>query len=290
MAVSATSTTTIFNNSAMSAPPKATTSRASDPRLPTVPKSSSVFDRLYKSHTVSSRSHCISSRAMHSPKVLSNLRKASPNIDKDLQVFNRLTISDSKSKRVSTPHKIKRSALGSSIFSTPSPKQSAYLLTAPRTAPSLSSSGASMATPTTLAKRRMARYEFSPRMKPVTKLYFFSKFHPGVGLELVEPISLGYTFFQAFCEYESGGMDAPTIAKEIIVAFFKKDFPMGRHWELHEPIVGDKVQGKTTAAGTVYPVSMSATYDWEDAYRVAHAKGVVRFRRAHKEIRIENYR
>jgi hypothetical protein len=131
-------------------------------------------------------------------------------------------------------------------------------------------------------------------MKPLTKLYFVTKFHPGVGPEPIEPISLGYTFFQAFCEYESGGgggggggMGAEQIAKEIIVAFFKKDFPSGRHWEMHEPQIGQKLK---TNDGTAYPVTMSATYDWEDAYRVAHAKGVVRFRRAQKEIRIENYR
>jgi hypothetical protein len=48
--------------------------------------------------------------------------------------------------------------------------------------------------------------------------------------------------------------------------------------------------GKTAKEGTFYHVSMSATYDWDDAYRVANANGVVRFRRAQKEIRIENYR
>ena len=122
----------------------------------------------------------------------------------------------------------------------------------------------------------------------LTKLYFISKFHPGVGLEPVEPISLGYTFFQAFCEYESGGLDSEQIAREIILALFKKDFPSGRHWELHEPEVGTKIKGGA-GAGTALPVSMSATYDWEDAYRVAHAHGVVRFKRAQKEIRVENY-
>jgi hypothetical protein len=287
------------NNKAGFATPstKATSSRATDSRLPTVSKSSSVFDRLYKSDTVSSRTHRISSRAMLSPKVRSGLRNSHvTNVDQDLQVFARLSVSDTqstKARRMSrTPHKIKHSALGSTSFSTPPPKMSTYQLmsssgsvaAAPHTAPS--KGHLSLAT----TRRMAARYEFSPHMKPVTKLYFISKFHPGVGLEVVDPISLGYTFFQAFCEYESGGMDAPTIAKEILVAFFKKDFPAGRHWELHEPTVGDKMVGKTAKEGTFYHVSMSATYDWDDAYRVANAKGVVRFRRAQKEIRIENYR
>jgi hypothetical protein len=230
---------------------------------------------------------------MMSPKARSKLRtKVSPNVEKDLQLFSRMTLADSRSKRRSTPHKIKHSALGKTAFSTPPPKQSTYELMVPHSAPPMSSGSSVLSTSSTLpsARSRTTRYEFSPRMKPVTKLYFISKFHPGVGLEPVEPISLGYTFFQAFCEYESGNMDAPTIAKEILVAFFKKDFPAGRHWELHEPTVGEKVAGRTASAGTYYPVSMSATYDWDDAYRVAHAKGVVRFRRVQKEIRIENYR
>ncbi|KAG7373276.1 hypothetical protein IV203_034000 [Nitzschia inconspicua] len=293
-----TTTTTTTTSTVFATPSqKATASRASDPRLPTVTstKSSSVFDRLYKSDTVSSRTHRISSRAMLSPKVRAGLRNNKvTNVDQELQLFSRLGVSDAtpsaNSRRSNrTPHKIKLSALGHTSFSTPPPKLSTYQLlhTAPHTAPSKTSVVASSSGTT---RRVAARYEFSPRMKPVTKLYFISKFHPGVGLESVDPISLGYTFFQAFCEYESGSMDAPTIAKEILVAFFKKDFPAGRHWQLHEPIVGDKMVGKTAKEGTWYRVSMSATYDWEDAYRVAQAKGVVRFRRAQKEIRIENYR
>jgi hypothetical protein len=281
--------------------PKATASRATDPRLPTVSKSSSVFDRLYKSDTVSSRSHRVSSRAMLSPKIKSNLRNKNNNnnnMDQDLQVFASLSISDTKggkSRFISrTPHKIQLNALGSTSFSTPPPKLSTYQLmanhdsgkTARHTAPSKGSS--SLATTTT--RRVASRYEYSPRMKPVTKLYFISKFHPSVGLEVIDPISLGYTFFQAFCEYESGNVDAPTIAKEILVAVFKKDFPAGRHWELHEPMVSDKIVGKTAQGGICYKVSMNAKYEWDDAYRVAGAKGVVRFRRAQKEIRIENYR
>ena len=75
-------------------------------------------------------------------------------------------------------------------------------------------------------------------MKPLTKLYFISKFHPGVGLEPIEPISLGYTFFQTFCEYETGGINSEDIAKEIFITFFKKDHSQGiRHWKLHEPVV-----------------------------------------------------
>jgi hypothetical protein len=93
-------------------------------------------------------------------------------------------------------------------------------------------------------------------MKPLTKLTFKSRYHPGLGLEVVQPIKLGNHFFQSFCEYENSGLDSEQIAKvsggthlingaslcgtsnrfvviflflqEIIVAFFKKDFPAGR--------------------------------------------------------------
>jgi hypothetical protein len=143
-------------------------------------------------------------------------------------------------------------------------------------------------------------------MKPLTKLYFISKFHPGVGLEPIEPIKMGYTFFQSFCDYESGAINGEQISKEIIVAFFKQDFPSGRHWQMNEPEVspmttntannggGNSSNNCDTRSSTTeaYLVSMSATYDWEDAYRVATARGVVRFKvRAdgNKEIRVENY-
>jgi hypothetical protein len=47
-------------------------------------------------------------------------------------------------------------------------------------------------------------------------------------MEDVQPIKLGFHFFQSFCEYESGQMDARTLAKEMIQAFFKQDFPSER--------------------------------------------------------------
>jgi hypothetical protein len=119
-------------------------------------------------------------------------------------------------------------------------------------------------------------------MKPLTKLTFKSRYHPGLGLESVDPIKLGYSFFQSFCEYENCGIDSPQIAKDIIVAFFKKDFAAGRHWELHEPSIIEKSQD-------VFDVKMSAIYDFNDVYRVASANGVVRCLPSKKEVRVENY-
>jgi hypothetical protein len=72
-------------------------------------------------------------------------------------------------------------------------------------------------------------YVYSPRIKPLTALYFDSRYHPGIGREKVDPISLGSTFFQMFCEYENGGLTPAQIAREIIIAFFRKDFPSGRY-------------------------------------------------------------
>jgi hypothetical protein len=300
----ATTTTTTNRNKfgTGTAPSKATAVRAQDSRLPAV-KSTSVFDRLYKSHTVSSRSHTKASKAMIvGPSSRSKGRGStitSVDVDKDLQIFGRLSVgggggetgvgttsaSRNPTRRGNnTPHKIKYS-IGAASFASPpptNPKRSPASYQTPKTA--VSGFGSAGST----GRTRTTRYEFSPRMKPLTKVYFISKFHPGMGLEPVEPLSLGYTFFQSFCEYESGGMDPEQIAKEIIVALFKKDFPSGRHWALHEPELGTKVKGGAQG-GTAYPVSMSATYDWEDAYRVAHCRGVVRFKRAQKEIRVENY-
>jgi hypothetical protein len=50
-------------------------------------------------------------------------------------------------------------------------------------------------------------------MKPLTKLTFKSRYHPGLGLEVVEPINLGNHFFQRFCEYENSDIDSEQIAK-----------------------------------------------------------------------------
>jgi hypothetical protein len=65
-------------------------------------------------------------------------------------------------------------------------------------------------------------------MKPKTKLLFFSRHHPGLGVQDVQPISLGYSFFQSFCAYEVGEIGAKEVAKEVISAFFRKDFPQER--------------------------------------------------------------
>lgn len=279
---------------------KATAPKSLDPRLRAV-KSSSVFDRLYKSHTVASKSHTLSSRANLKPSTRAKLPNfnnsfLSIDVEKDLSNFNSMNIS--RSRKVSTPHKIRLEHKGVRMtsfpsFSTPQPIQRKKRLSsyeqAPHTAPSKSSSSSTFSVLPRSAKRV---YEFSPRMKPLTKLYFVSKFHPGVGLEPIEPISLGYTFFQTFCEYETGGIDSQHIAKELFIAFFKKDHSMGiRHWKLHEPVVGkSSTSRQSRRSGTSYPLTMNATYARGNTYRVAHAKGVVRFKGSqNKEIMVENF-
>lgn len=119
-------------------------------------------------------------------------------------------------------------------------------------------------------------------MKPLTKLTFKSRYHPGLGLETIDPIKLGNQFFQSFCEYENCGIDSEQLAKEIIVAFFKKDFPKGRHWTLLEPSIIQK-------ADESFDVKMSAEYDKSNVYRVASAHGVVRCLPSKQEVRVENY-
>eukprot|EP00536_Pseudo-nitzschia_multiseries_P001753 jgi/Psemu1/283248/fgenesh1_pg.22_\ len=266
-------------------------------RLPAV-KSSSVFDRLYKSHTISSKSHTLSSRARLKASTRDKLPNKNPSgipIDVELSNFHRMAIS--RSKRSSTPHKIDRESTGGKTFSvptfaTPQPnqrKRPSSQQRVPHTAPSESTARNPFGATPRAAKRV---YEFSPRMKPLTKLYFVSKFHPGVGLEPVEPISLGYTFFQTFCEHETGGIDTEQISKEIFIAFFKKDHSRSiRHWKVHEPVVGKKSKvSKGRRGETIYPVTMRATFARGNTYRVAHATGSVRFKGAtNKEIWVENF-
>ena len=293
---------------------KATASRV-DSRLPAV-KSTSVFDRLYKSHTVASKSHNLTTRAKMRPSTRAKLpyrgtsaKKSASDIEKDLLIFSSMSIS--RSNRVSTPHKISWTSKGgkksssSPSFATPQPRKkrpSSSSYQAPHTAPTKSSSAftgsSSMSTPIATTPRSSKRvYEFSPRMKPITKLYYVSKFHPGLGLEPVAPISLGYTFFQTFCEYETGGIDSETIAKEIFLAFFKKDFPSIRHWKLHEPTLAkvnskknnDSPSGRGGGGTIAYAIKMNATYSWKDTYRFANARGVVRIKGIQKEIRVENF-
>mmetsp|Transcript_3712 Transcript_3712/g.8864 ORF Transcript_3712/g.8864 Transcript_3712/m.8864 type:complete len:349 (-) Transcript_3712:17-1063(-) len=277
-------------------PSKAKARRNLDHRLPAV-KSSSVFDRLYKSHTVSTKSYTLSSRTKLKPSARAklgnrNTSQISINVEKDLTNFNRMSIS--RSKRVSTPHKIQGGRTSSPFsFSTPQPKQGKKLfstnLHAPHTAPSKSSSSSTFRVTPRFSRKV---YEFSPRMKPLTKLYFASRFHPGIGAEAIEPISLGYTFFQTFCEFETGGIDAEQIAKEIFIAFFKKDHSRGiRHWKIHEPVVDQhRSSPRRRCDETVYPLTMNATYAWGSTYRVAHTKGVVRFKGPqNREIYVEDF-
>ena len=239
-------------------PTKATARRSRDPRLPVV-KSTSVFDRLYKSHTVASRSHTLSSRVKLKPSTRAKLGKRNTagltiDVDKDLLDFNRMTIA--RTRKVSTPHKIQlEKGSGPFPFSTPQPKKrvSSYGK-APLSAPSKSSASSTFSITPRSARRA---YEFSPRMKPLTKLYFDSKFQPGLGPQKIEPISLGYTFFQTFCEYETGGIDSEHIAKEIFIAFFKKDHSQGiRHWKLHEPVVDRESKSPQSRSGSAYPLTM----------------------------------
>jgi len=265
--------------------------RTVTPRLPAV-RSSSVFDRLYKSHTISSKSHTLAARAGLKASTRANLPNKNPcgiPIDEELSNFHRMAIS--RANRPTTPHKIDRETRkvrAGAPFSTPQPnqrKRPSSQHRGPFTAPSKSSAGSSFGGTARSAKRV---YEFSPRMKPLTKLYFVSKF----GLEPVEPISLGYTFFQTFCEYETGGMDTEQISKEIFVAFFKKDHSRGsRHWKVNEPVVGKKRKvAKGRRGETIYPVTMSATYDWGNKHRVAYVTGSLRFKGAsNKEILVENF-
>jgi hypothetical protein len=252
-------------------------------------KKSSVFDRLYQSHTASSRS-------LHAGTSTTTPNSGEKKMERN---YARRTPHDL------TPTKLKYDG---------SDKSKSTITTTTCRSPVKSPAAVPRS-----ATGRQHSMEYSIRMKPLTKLYFISKFHPGVGLEPIEPIKLGYTFFQSFCDYENGAMDAEQVSKEIIVAFFKQDFPSGRHWQMKEPEIGPapapkspskrgtrgQGRGENTADGNgnnavatadneseAYLVSMSATYDWEDAYRVATARGIVRFKTGsdgNQEIRVENY-
>lgn len=57
-----------------------------------------------------------------------------------------------------------------------------------------------------------------------------------------------------------------------------------RHWELHEPTVDRRPDEKHG-----YNVKMCATYDWEDAFRIASAQGVVRCEPEKEQISVLNY-
>lgn len=205
-------------------PAKATASRSRDTRLPAA-RTGSVFERLYKTQTASSaaskvwtpvRAEARRGGTFSSPPPVpsgSRLTPTSAKSDKaledSLKVFQRLHITgtvSNTSKRLTPKRHTPSRAMRSPAKIIPS-----------NTTPMKSAS-----------KRGTVGYVYSPRMKPLTALYFDSKYHPGIGREKVDPIKLGYTFFQMFCEYENGGLTSAQIAREIIIAFFKKDFPSGR--------------------------------------------------------------
>jgi hypothetical protein len=186
---------------------KATANRSKDSRLPTARHSTgSVFDRLYRTPTVASKYHfspVLRKQPKTSPSPLRtpNSKAKSQLTDDDLNIFSRLYVTSTasvKSKTFRAKHPRRSSPKNKGVGSPHNLKS-----------PSRSHEGA---------------YVFSPRMKPRTKLYFSSRYHPGVGLETVEPLKLGYTFFQSFCEYENDLLTPQKLAEEIIQAFFKQDF------------------------------------------------------------------
>lgn len=188
--------------------PKATAQRARDTRLPSV-RTGSVFDRLYKTQTAASKAWTPARQQVRRV----NVTPTKAGVDDTLNVFSRLHITST----VSNSGKKFGTGRSTNIRYTPVKEKK------------LSPAKTQIRTPTSTSRSGLTSYVYSPRMKPLTKLYFDSKYHPGLGVEAVEPIKLGYSFFQSFCEYESGGLDSKQIAREIIVAFFKKDFPAGRY-------------------------------------------------------------
>ena len=200
---------------------KALASRGRDPRLPTS-KTSSVFDRLYKTQTSASRSWApVRSQARKVKIPTTNGSSPSKLLDEQLQVFDRLHITGTvanTSKRIPLHNPT----------TTPSPdlRTPKRKIGTPR---SFGSGGSSPFSPKTPSRTRGGNLVYSPRMKPKTKLVFKSKHHAGNNVQDVPPISLGYSFFQKFCAYEVGDVDAKTVAKEVIQAFFRKDFPQGRY-------------------------------------------------------------
>jgi hypothetical protein len=191
--------------------PKASAQRVRDHRLPTT-KTSSVFDRLYKTPTAASKQWAHATHNRSSQPRKTHMASASSNLnDKDLQVFSRLHISGT------VANTSKRSPFNATLSVRTSPTKS-Y-------SPKSPGGGGMVHTPT---RSKCGALVYSPRMKPKTKLLYSSRYHPGLGMEVIQPIKLGYNFFQSFCEYEAGQMDARTLSQEMIQAFFKQDFPSGR--------------------------------------------------------------
>lgn len=206
--------------------PKATAPRARDTRLPTV-RTGSVFERLYKTHTAASRAMTVArsdarrsghfstsnnnnNNNNHKKRTPLKLSKAS--VDESMQIFQRLHITGT------VANTSKRLTPKSSTRYTPEVKKRT-----PKKA--IPSTRTPMKTP---SREPNVAYVYSPRMKPLTTLYFDSKYHPGLGRERIDPLKLGYNFFQIFCEYENGVITSEQLARELIIAFFKKDFPSGR--------------------------------------------------------------
>ena len=61
-------------------------------------------------------------------------------------------------------------------------------------------------------------------------------------------------------------------------------FICDRHWELHEPTVEQRPGEEHS-----YNVKMCATYDWQDAFRIASAHGVVQCHPEKREVCVLNY-
>jgi hypothetical protein len=209
---------------------KSSADRSRDTRLPSSRSSASVFDRLYKTHTAASRSlvrKVTATTATSPPFQTSVSSKTTPTkkrvvgvkLDDELLVFSRLHISGTvanTSKRYTQRHPSGRK------HSSPAVRAGA------RAGTGADAGGGSATSHHSPTRTQTGSLVFSPQMKPKTKLLIRSKYHSGAELEELAPISFGYSFFQAFCEYEAGHLEAKELAVEIIQAFFKKDFPAGR--------------------------------------------------------------
>lgn len=209
---------TASGNAVKKVPSKAMAQRSRDSRLPTV-RTGSVFDRLYKTQTAASKAWTpvrseVRRGKYSAPGSRKKNTRVTASIDDSLKVFQRLHITgtvSNTSKRIM-------------------PAQEASPMTPKRKDRTPLRNVQEARTPARTPSRSTKEgYVYSPRMKPLTKLYFQSKYHPGLGKERVDPIKMGYSFFQIFCEYENGGVTSEQIAREIIIAFFKKDFPAGRY-------------------------------------------------------------
>lgn len=133
----------------------------------------------------------------------------------------------------------------------------------------------------------------APRFAPGSIVVYMSDgYHTGSGdppLNVYD-MSRNTALRDVVLEYERGTMNPATLCREIIEAFFDKEFVgNGKHWDRDGSSVS-QLASSSNDEYVSYASVCSATWDWKDIYAVASSKATIRVFLQKPEIHILEYK